>query len=496
MPGLVRQETGDFSTVRGPAPAGRSVASHYGLNHWPRLNKKEQNVRYQAHLPFAAFGIFLLLDPLQSQGQPGSTAVGSPLDLSGTWEQEAAITTDDGEIQKFEAIIEPRGDFEFGDDLRLTAIFRIRLDTEGELGPAADRPDNYSRLNGPWFNDQYAELSLREFYVDTDWAESSWRIGKQQVVWGQADGIKVLDVVNPQSFREFILDDFDDSRIPLWMLNAEVPVGSEGSLQFLWIPDTTYHELAEQGTPFAFSSPLMVPVLPPGMGGRVLSEDKPDDPLSDSDAGLRYRVFAGGWDLTINYLYHYQDMPVLYQAIEESGPATIATVSPGYERNHLFGGTASTVLGDDFTLRAELAINSDTYHISTEILDNGIAESGEVASVIGLDWQLGSADTLLSAQWFQSHLLDYDSSIVREKTEHNLSLLFRRGFRNETLHFNALGIYSPTNEDSWVHLKLSFLWRSNVEVWLGADVLSGDREGLFGQFNDQDRVLVGLEWGF
>jgi hypothetical protein len=446
-------------------------------------------------VPVIAFGTFLLLGIGQVLGQPDSPDSGLPIAFSGTWEQEAAITTDDGEFQKFEAIIEPRVDFDFANDLRLTAIFRIRLDTEGELGPAADRPDNYSSFNGPWFNDQYAEFSLREFYVDTNWAQSSWRIGKQQVVWGQADGIKVLDVVNPQSFREFILDDFDDSRIPLWMLNAEVPVGSEGSLQFLWIPDTTYHELAEQGTPFAFRSPLLVPSLPAGIDGRVLPVDKPDDPLGDSDAGLRYSVFVGGWDLTLNYLYHYQDMPVLYQGVDASGPGIRATVAPAYERNHLFGGTASNVLGD-VTLRAELAYNSDTYQLSTQVSDNGIARSAEVASVLGLDWQLGSADTLLSAQWFQSHLLDYDSSVGREQTEHNLSLLFRRGFANETVHFNALGIYSPTNQDSWLHLKLSYLWRSNLEVWLGADVLSGDREGLFGQFTDQDRLLVGLEWGF
>ena len=61
-----------------------------------------------------------------------------------------------------------------------------------------------------------AEVELREFFLEGVFDRAQWRIGKQQVVWGQADGLKVLDVVNPQSFRAFILEDFEDSRLPLW----------------------------------------------------------------------------------------------------------------------------------------------------------------------------------------------------------------------------------------------------------------------------------------
>ena len=58
------------------------------------------------------------------------------------------------------------------------------------------------------------EIELREFYLEAIrgrvilHSASSSRMGK-------ADGFKVLDVANPQSFQEFILEDFDNSRIPL-----------------------------------------------------------------------------------------------------------------------------------------------------------------------------------------------------------------------------------------------------------------------------------------
>ncbi|MCX2981278.1 hypothetical protein EYC98_10425 [Halieaceae bacterium IMCC14734] len=418
-----------------------------------------------------------------------------PFTFSGTWEQEWAGYTDDGDSQKFEATIEPRVDLELPSGASITTIFRVRLDTVGDIGPEASRPDNYSTINGPFYNDAHAELSLREMYLDAEWGDNFWRIGKQQVVWGQADGIKVLDVVNPQSYREFILDDFDDSRIPLTMLNLEIPLANDSTLQLLWIPDTTYHELAEADTPYFLTSPKLVPQPVPGLETRVDKANKPDDFLEDSEAGLRYSSFWGGWDVTLNYLYHYQDFPVLYQQLEKTATGVEMLITPEYERNHLFGGTLSNSIGTDLILRAEIAYNSDSFHVSSAIDEQGIGRSAEVSGVVGLDWQLTSS-TLLSGQYFQSSLLDYEPSIQREESERNISAYLQQFFLNETLQFSGLLLYSTDTEDTWAQVKLKYMLQSNLEIWLGADVFSGDEEGLFGQFEDTDRILVGLEWGF
>ncbi len=75
---------------------------------------------------------------------------------------------------------------------------------------------------------------LRELYVDTSIGDNlSLRLGKQQVVWGTADGIKLLDIVNPTDFREMAQNAMEDSRIPLWMINAEYSVGETGNIQFI-----------------------------------------------------------------------------------------------------------------------------------------------------------------------------------------------------------------------------------------------------------------------
>jgi len=74
---------------------------------------------------------------------------------------------------------------------------------------------------------------FREAYIDTSMGDVSLRLGKQQVVWGTADGVKLLDIVNPTDFREMAQNAIEDSRIPVWMVNAEMPMGESGNLQFI-----------------------------------------------------------------------------------------------------------------------------------------------------------------------------------------------------------------------------------------------------------------------
>lgn len=74
---------------------------------------------------------------------------------------------------------------------------------------------------------------FRELYVDTEVSDWSLRLGKQQVVWGTADGIKLLDIINPTDFRELNQNVMEDARIPIWMVNAERAIGDNNNLQLI-----------------------------------------------------------------------------------------------------------------------------------------------------------------------------------------------------------------------------------------------------------------------
>ena len=206
---------------------------------------------------------------------------------------------------------------------------------------------------------------------------------------------------------------------------------------------------------------------------------------------MKLSSLVGNWDVSLQYLYQFGDAPIFYRY---EGEDFNTVVAPAYERTHLVGSTLSNTFRD-FTLRAELAYKSDTFQISDEFSNDGIEQSGEFSSVLGLDWQ-ASSDVLLSAQWFYSYLFDYQRSIVRDETEQLASLLLQSNFDNASWQLQALSLYSLNNEDLLFQLKLKYWLESNLEIWIGTDVFHGTQRGIFGQFDQQDRVLAGFEYGF
>ena len=83
-------------------------------------------------------------------------------------------------------------------------------------------------------NEAYTQRdALREAYVDAETNGYSIRAGKQQVVWGTADGMKLLDAINPTDYSEMAQNQMEDSRIPVWMVNAEKDVADGGSFQVI-----------------------------------------------------------------------------------------------------------------------------------------------------------------------------------------------------------------------------------------------------------------------
>lgn len=406
-----------------------------------------------------------------------SSSVAAEIAPAVTIGSEWAYGTTTENTQKLETTVEPEIEVAVGRDSRLTAIGRIRGDAEERIDVDDD-----------------TDAELREFYLETSIGRTLLTIGKQQIVWGKADGLKVLDVVNPQQWREFILDDFEQSRIPLWSINGEIPIG-DVTLQLVWIPDQTYHDFAHNGDLYNFTSPLLVPQPPPGVNLVMQPEVLPDSTIGDADGGVRLSTFWRGWDLTLNYLYHYDDRPVLIRQLSMSPAGPVATVTPRYKRSHLTGVTFSSAFGD-LTLRGEVGYSSDRYISTNDTADaDGVVNTGELAYVIGLDW-FGLSDTLISAQLFQSYLGDHSPGMIREESETTVTLLLRRDFLNETVTAEILLLHNFDLDDGLARPEVTYRFTDAITLSLGADLFYGDERGLFGQFDRQDRVVSSIELSF
>lgn len=158
---------------------------------------------------------------------------------------------------------------------------------------------------------------IRELYLDIQTRQINFRLGKQQVVWGESDGLRLMDFINPQDLRrEWVLRDSDEgyesTRIPLWLIKASYfpdikPFAIE-DLQFelIWNPGKSQSNRLE-----AYEA-----------DGGVWATDEPNLPfrarvnLADKHSGgirarnMEYALRVMGnlqeWLFTLNFYYGMQ----------------------------------------------------------------------------------------------------------------------------------------------------------------------------------------------
>lgn len=447
----------------------------------------------------AAFVIGLLFAVTGSAaGDPGTDeswleTIVERIDYSAQLELAGAVQTSDSRAQALSFSFSPDVELELPHDFRLRGIARLRADTFDRLEPGTPRQDSVSILSRRLFLGDNVELELRELYLEGEVGPTYLVIGKQQVVWGKSDGLKVLDVVNPQYFREFILEDFEASQIPLWTVNAELAVG-DATLQLLWIPDPTFHSTPGPDGAFAFTTPRLAPPPPRGLPVVLHPPDRPRNHFSDSDAGGRLETFIAGWNLSLNYLYHYADTPIAFRAAP-AAPTTPIVVTPRWKRTHLVGGTFSRAIAD-FVLRGEAGYSTRRFFPTTGSNDlDGAARTAELRYVLGVDWY-GIRSTLVSFQLFQSWLPSHSPGMTRDELDTTMTLLLRRTFLHETLTIDGIWIHNVNDGDGLVRPRARYEIRDGLELEVGLDLFYGPKQGVFGEFRDRSRAQARLRYSF
>jgi len=84
---------------------------------------------------------------------------------------------------------------------------------------------------------------------------------------------------------------------------------------------------------------------------------------------------------------------------------------------------------------------------------------------------------------------------ARCKAEHFGTFLLSRNFNNETLTANFIVVQNFTHGDGFVKPSIKYLINNSLYGILGADVFYGNRNALFGQFQDRTRLTLALELG-
>jgi hypothetical protein len=183
------------------------------------------------------------------------------------------------------------------------------------------------------FNDDM----IREFsiaYRDPGGAYSI-TAGKFQRGWGQADGLRLLDVLYAQDLRQRgIFTDTEDMRLPAWSVALDLNMNAAGigrpfeflgmknaSLELLVIPEVRHTEFVinnptpssnTNGGVFGFGFPRLMDGIS-GFGLPMLSANLRNKEVNfhGQEYAARLKFEALGGEATLNGFYGYQDLPIV-----------------------------------------------------------------------------------------------------------------------------------------------------------------------------------------
>jgi hypothetical protein len=328
-------------------------------------------------------------------------------------------------------------DAKLGAGIKLKAI--ARLDREAKTG-YMKRLDNLPGQAGNLM-DEYNNADMRELYVDFPVGDRvNFRLGKQQVVWGETDFFRALDVVHGFDYRwrSFLEVENEELRKPLILGNMRIQVPeANGSLQAIVRPgwdrgkdigntyDLSGGRWANQpnkGVNFFGPSPV------PGMNLTNYDYDHPDGNIKDVTGGMRWAGEAAGLNYSVAYMKTFNNDPVVNPSALIGG--TPYKVAPKgllgdfiYPKIDVLGATASGYSEAlDAVLSTEIVYNKDVpFNYGSNFgggflpgfagvtLKNTLVTMFRIDKQVNLSPLIGtSRPSFFSVQLFNTRVLDFN----------------------------------------------------------------------------------------
>ncbi len=329
---------------------------------------------------------------------------------------------------------------------------------------------------------------VKEAYLLYEGESFDLRLGQQQVVWGKTDGLRMLDIVNPLDMREFILDDFLDSRIGLVAarLNYYPDTDLEQEIELLLTPDAQVARFAPAGSRWAFTTPQ----IPTGLTLRQLPGQRPNWAARNSAFGIAWRGNnLHGWDLSLNYFHGWKSTP---NALRQVGGG-VMELQLTHLRMETLGGSFSTSSGP-FVFRGEFAA-----HLREGIDANGtsfattVRRKSTLNGALALDWN--RYNWTVSGQFFLRHINGWNSQLLEARHTGFWSLRIATDFRHETVKPEILLLADWATGGWLARPKVSYDYSDTLTFTFGSDIFAGKR-GLLGQFANNDRIYAESEYSF
>ncbi len=372
-------------------------------------------------------------------------------------------------------------DYEGLQRLRNRANLQLDLDLPREWQLRAEGWGFYDAAYAINGRSDYTREVRREYELDTEVGEA-WlaggigehvdvALGRQIVIWGRSESLRVLDVLNPLDNREPGRVDLEDIRRPVSMLNLKGYAG-DWSAALIAIPEIRFDANPVVGSDFY-------------PGTISLSERRPDH-FDDSEVAGAVNGIFSGWDVSFHSAWFWNDQPRPDGALV---PARLV-----HDRLWMVGGGGNYTRGS-WLFKVELAY-----------LDGlgftGARKKSRFDALLGAEFY-GVADTTFVVEVVERHVFAHERALRRapnftREDAQEVALRLTRNFWNDTLHATIVGIALgwDARDGSLARFDLDYDVLDALTVGVGILLYQqGDLPPL-DAWADNDRVLFKVKWSF
>lgn len=370
--------------------------------------------------------------------------------------------------------------------LRLNVRPELRLDLPGGweanvrvngFYDAAYQINNRSDYTSQVLRHYESELEFQDTFVRGSLGTHvDAKLGRQIVVWGKSDNLRVVDVLNPLDRREPGATDIENLRLPVTMSRLDFYEGA-WNLSLLALHEIRFDKLPVYGSDFY---PYDVPPPP---------EHVPHDGGSSTEYALALSAAMSGWDISFHAARIFDD------------EAHIRVDEGRLQRSHArvdMTGLAANVVLADWLLKAEVA-HFDGLQF-TAAPDRDFRRSDVL---VGVDYH-GFDNTTLTLETAIRHLHRYDDRLQggiapeiqrnRVETAFRYSADFNHQLWQVVLVATRLG--ESLNEGGITRAQLSYELQQALELTVGVVAYHGGRQWPFDAIADNDRLFVRLQYSF
>jgi len=342
-------------------------------------------------------------------------------------------------------------------------------------------------------------------------------IGRQHVVWGQADGFTLTNVIAAKDSREITSVTNDDSLLPSDGIRVKF-FHDIFTFDAMVIPFFTPNKLP----PFSFelgkNKPPLYIDLPTEqkVSGFTLpisykkDEAKTPRHVLDTEIGMRFSFFLPHIDFSFSGFYGWDKNPIFVRKGvlntekktfpppigEQNVPKSIdVNITPEYYRIAMFGTDGAIPIGD-VLLRYEAAYVWGRYFEPKEqfgalpkyplpggpitLSFNRPLRKHQLLMLAGLDWN--RSGWTLSAQYFEDLILDHKDDIARPLHQGTISLNLSKTFLRETLKLGVTGAIGVNYGDTFSTYSIDYAITDNFHIATGFDIYTKGKDGK-GQFS-------------